>query len=124
MPVTHSTAIVIGPSGRIRLRSVRTSGISTGALSTVPILTTGCKRSVNWEARRPRGDGRRNRTCEFNDKEGHVATDPVCGMRVDEHAAAAKTEYEGEMFYFCSAHCHSVFDRTPRRVSASQASSE
>lgn len=42
-----------------------------------------------------------------------MATDPVCGMRVDEHAAAANTECQGEMFYFCSAHCHSVFDRTP-----------
>lgn len=42
-----------------------------------------------------------------------MAIDPVCGMRVEEHAAAVATEYEGETFYFCSAHCHSVFDQTP-----------
>lgn len=42
-----------------------------------------------------------------------MATDPVCGMEVDAHAPAATTEYQGTTFYFCSAHCQSVFDRTP-----------
>lgn len=42
-----------------------------------------------------------------------MAIDPVCGMRVDAHTPAAITEYQGTTFYFCSAHCQSVFDRTP-----------
>lgn len=42
-----------------------------------------------------------------------MASDPVCGMRVDEHSAAVMLEYEGETFYFCSTHCYSVFEHTP-----------
>lgn len=38
-----------------------------------------------------------------------MATDPVCGMKVDEKQAAAKAEYQGTTFYFCSAGCHKAF---------------
>ncbi len=42
-----------------------------------------------------------------------MATDPVCGMDVDEQTAAATSEYHGEMYYFCSAGCKRAFDLDP-----------
>ncbi|MDR7617597.1 MAG: YHS domain-containing protein, partial [Armatimonadota bacterium] len=41
--------------------------------------------------------------------------DPVCGMEVDPERAAARSEYEGKTYYFCSAHCKASFDREPEK---------
>jgi Cu+-exporting ATPase len=42
-----------------------------------------------------------------------IATDPVCGMRVDPEDAAASVEYEGETYYFCSEVCRDAFVADP-----------
>jgi Cu+-exporting ATPase len=39
--------------------------------------------------------------------------DPVCGMRVDPATAAAKSEYQGKTYYFCSPGCKTSFDKRP-----------
>lgn len=39
--------------------------------------------------------------------------DPVCGMTVDEEDAAARSEYEGTTYYFCSKGCKAEFDSDP-----------
>ena len=39
--------------------------------------------------------------------------DPVCGMDVTPEKAAAKSEYEGQTYYFCSTHCHDKFVAAP-----------
>jgi YHS domain-containing protein len=39
--------------------------------------------------------------------------DPVCGMQMDPEEAADATEYNGEVYYFCSDHCKEKFDRGP-----------
>jgi Cu+-exporting ATPase len=44
-----------------------------------------------------------------------MATDPVCGMKVDEKSAATTRAHEGTTFYFCSAHCGAKFDADPGR---------
>lgn len=44
-----------------------------------------------------------------------MATDPVCGMTVDENTAAGSTEYEGDHYYFCSTHCLHKFQAAPRK---------
>ena len=41
--------------------------------------------------------------------------DPVCHMKVTPSEAAASTEYNGKMFYFCSDHCKSQFEENPRK---------
>ena len=38
-----------------------------------------------------------------------MATDPVCGMSVDKERAAAQTEVDGVMYYFCAAGCRDEF---------------
>jgi len=43
-----------------------------------------------------------------------MATDPVCGMTVDEQTAADSIEYEGKRYYFCSIHCMHKFQAAPR----------
>src|SRR5512139_3257345 len=42
-----------------------------------------------------------------------MAIDPVCGMTVDETAAAGSAEYQGERYYFCSTHCLHTFQAAP-----------
>ena len=42
-----------------------------------------------------------------------MTMDPVCGMEVDETAAPAKVEYDGELYYFCSAQCRQEFMQDP-----------
>jgi len=43
------------------------------------------------------------------------AIDPVCGMSVETETAAAKLEYEGQTYYFCSAHCAKAFSENPEQ---------
>lgn len=42
-----------------------------------------------------------------------MATDPVCGMEVDEESPAATTEYRGETYYFCATGCKESFESEP-----------
>lgn len=39
--------------------------------------------------------------------------DPVCGMEIDEAAAAGRTDYEGRTWYFCSERCLTSFRANP-----------
>ena len=42
-----------------------------------------------------------------------MATDPVCGMQVDERTAAGSSMFEGDNYYFCSAGCKKKFETNP-----------
>ena len=44
-----------------------------------------------------------------------MAIDPVCGMDVDEKAAAGESEYKGQLFYFCAPGCKKSFDSDPEK---------
>ena len=39
--------------------------------------------------------------------------DPVCGMDVPPDSAAASSQFHGQTYYFCSAHCQQKFDANP-----------
>lgn len=41
--------------------------------------------------------------------------DPICGMAVDEKAAAWHSEYQGMTYVFCSPGCKKTFDREPAK---------
>lgn len=43
-------------------------------------------------------------------------TDPVCGMTIDPDTAAAKRDYQGNTYYFCSQNCTDTFDKDPEKV--------
>jgi len=45
----------------------------------------------------------------------HLATDPVCGMKVDPHTAKHRAEHAGRTYYFCSAGCRAKFVAEPAR---------
>lgn len=47
-----------------------------------------------------------------------MAKDPVCGMQVDEKSAAARTEYEGKTYFFCSEGCRERFGQNPPKFVA------
>ncbi len=42
-----------------------------------------------------------------------MARDPVCGMEIDQRAAAGKSEYMGTTYYFCAPGCKKAFDENP-----------
>jgi len=54
---------------------------------------------------KPRGSASQNE---------QLAVDHVCGMNV-EVGKAVKTEYEGEVYYFCCSHCRQAFESNPRK---------
>ena len=45
-----------------------------------------------------------------------MATDPVCGMTVDEARAPAKAEHGGRTYYFCAPGCKRTFEADPEGV--------
>lgn len=49
-----------------------------------------------------------------------MAIDPVCGMEVNEGAAAGKSEYRGVTYYFCSPGCKRAFDQNPAHYVSGQ----
>jgi Cu+-exporting ATPase len=42
-----------------------------------------------------------------------MATDPVCGMKVDESTAEFRTHYAGKKYVFCSEECQKKFESEP-----------
>ena len=41
--------------------------------------------------------------------------DPVCGMEVTYETAQARSEYDGQTYYFCSLGCKEIFDENPEK---------
>jgi Cu+-exporting ATPase len=41
--------------------------------------------------------------------------DPVCGEELEEATAAASSEHDGNVFYFCSESCQAQFEAEPER---------
>ena len=50
-----------------------------------------------------------------------MATDPVCGMTVDEKSSAGTFVYAGTTYYFCSSHCLEKFKANPEQFLKSAA---
>ena len=42
-----------------------------------------------------------------------MTTDPVCGLKVDEHNAEFQTQFAGKKYYFCSDECRREFEERP-----------
>ena len=53
----------------------------------------------------------------------HMATDPVCGMEIEEAQAPATTEFEGRLYYFCSESCRDEFEASPQLYALESAAS-
>ncbi len=45
----------------------------------------------------------------------NTVKDLVCGMDVDPKTAPAKSEYQGQTYYFCSSGCKRAFDKEPQK---------
>ncbi|HYL23705.1 MAG TPA: YHS domain-containing protein, partial [Burkholderiales bacterium] len=52
-----------------------------------------------------------------------MATDPVCGMKVEPATAAAETEHDGHTYYFCSKQCATRFQADPDKYAVNPAAS-
>ena len=44
-----------------------------------------------------------------------MATDPICGMSVNESTAKFKADYGGKTYYFCSPGCMKTFQSDPAK---------
>ena len=47
-----------------------------------------------------------------------IVKDPVCGVMVDPQKAAAKVEYAGKSYFFCSPRCAERFEKEPEKFLA------
>lgn len=47
--------------------------------------------------------------------------DPVCRMRVEPDRAAARVDYKGTTYYFCSRGCHKAFVTDPDKYAGAGA---
>ncbi len=63
------------------------------------------------------GQGARTHDCGHvhGEVEELMATDPVCGMKVDPATSKHRVEHEGGTFHFCSASCRAKFVADPQR---------
>ena len=41
--------------------------------------------------------------------------DPVCGMMIESESAEARTELNGQTYFFCSSACAATFEANPER---------
>ncbi len=44
-----------------------------------------------------------------------IATDPVCGMKVDKQNPRGIYEHEGVTYFFCSPGCERSFEKDPEK---------
>jgi len=70
------------------------------------------------EAACPNGGTRYRRNDGMEGGEAVMAKDPVCGMEINPEQAAARSDYQGQTYYFCSADCKQTFDATPQQYAA------
>ena len=54
-------------------------------------------------------------TAEMTESAADMATDPVCGMKVDIGARGPSFEHRGETYWFCSQGCRTKFAADPER---------
>ena len=50
-----------------------------------------------------------------------MATDPVCGMKVDDKNTQNQTQYGGQTYWFCSEECKNKFEQNPEEFAAAAA---
>ena len=55
---------------------------------------------------------------EFKEEAPIAVKDPVCGREIEPATAYSKTEYDNEMFYFCSKHCSEEFNKNPKKYTS------
>lgn len=48
-----------------------------------------------------------------------MVKDPVCGMTIEEGAAAGAATFEGQTYHFCSDACKAKFLQNPRQYADS-----
>ena len=54
-------------------------------------------------------------TAEMTESDAKMATDPVCGMKVDIGARGPSAKHAGHTYYFCSEGCRRKFAAEPER---------
>ena len=59
-------------------------------------------------------------TAEMTESDAKMATDPVCGMKVDIGARGPSAKHAGHTFYFCSEGCRGKFAAEPERYLTKQ----
>ncbi len=50
--------------------------------------------------------------------EPETAIDPICNMTVEIDSAQFKSDYQGQTYYFCSAHCLHTFEKEPQKYAS------
>jgi len=59
-------------------------------------------------------------TADMTESDTNMATDPVCGMKVDIGARGPSAKHDGHIYYFCSEGCREKFAADPGRYLTKQ----
>jgi YHS domain-containing protein len=78
------------------------NGYQSNTLPLTVVRLSGAEDGASWRKIRA--------SDEFMARE---ATDPVCGMKVDDETATIKADYNGATYYFCSEECKERFQLYP-----------
>lgn len=115
--MAFSSLSVVLNANRLRHTPLRARPVKDPKPIDMDALTAGTGTSNHQEHNQ--GKGQKMGLFHHHDKQQDQAakvTDPVCGMSIDPTTAAAKRDYHGKTYYFCSQNCVDTFDKDPEQV--------
>ena len=116
--MAFSSLSVVLNANRLRRTPLRARPVKGATPIDMDALTTDINISDHQEHNQEKGHemGLFHRHDDNQQNQSAKVTDPVCGMTIDPDTAAAKRDYQGNTYYFCSQNCADTFDKDPEKV--------
>ena len=116
--MAFSSLSVVLNANRLRRTALRARAVKGATPIDMDALTTDINISDHQEHNQEKGHemGLFHRHDDNQQNQSAKVTDPVCGMTIDPDTAAAKRDYQGNTYYFCSQNCTDTFDKDPEKV--------
>ena len=116
--MAFSSLSVVLNANRLRRTPLRARPVKGATPIDMDALTTDINTSDHQEHNQEKGHemGLFHRHDDNQQNQSAKVTDPVCGMTIDPDTAAAKRDYQGNTYYFCSQNCADTFDKDPEKV--------
>ena len=116
--MAFSSLSVVLNANRLRRTPLRARPVKGATPIDMDALTADINISDHQEHNQEKGHemGLFHRHDDNQQNQSAKVTDPVCGMTIDPDTAAAKRDYQGNTYYFCSQNCADTFDKDPEKV--------
>ncbi|ATO42385.1 ATPase P [Bifidobacterium asteroides DSM 20089] len=114
--MAFSSLSVVLNANRLRHTPLKARPVKETRPIDMDALTRDLSISTNQEKGNEMGLFHHHDDMQQNQTQADKVTDPVCGMSIDPSTAAAKRDYQGKTYYFCSQNCVDTFDADPQKV--------